>query len=139
MKCSYQFGPKLDQSKLINWMRSVPVKGGRCAFPVRSTPDHKSYRFNKGTRDDQQFHYSLEGGDLGGYRTQGLVCHRTDNEHTTESRKDRNRGEAPHYCGRARSFDGEFGNESDETLHPGVESSHQRSLMKVKKLIEYLI
>ena len=49
------------------------------------------------------------------------------NEHTTERRKDRNRGEAPHYCGRARSFDGEFVNESGETLHPGVESSHQRS------------
>ena len=74
----------------------------------------------KGTRDDQQFHYSLEGGDFGGYRTQGLVCHRTDNEHTTKRRKDRNRGEAPHYCGRVRSFDGEFGNECDETLHPSV-------------------
>ena len=43
MKCSYQFGSKLDQSKLVNWMRSVPVKGV-CAFPVRSTPDHKSDR-----------------------------------------------------------------------------------------------
>ena len=41
MKCSYQFGSKLDQSKLVNWMRSVPVQGG-CAFPARSTPDHKS-------------------------------------------------------------------------------------------------
>ena len=133
MKCSYQFGPKLDQSKLVNWMRSVPVKG-RCAFPARATPDHKSYRFNKGTRDDdQQFHYSL-GGDLGGYRTQGLVCHRTDNEHTTERRKDRNRGEAPHYCGRARNFDGEFGNENDETLRPGVESSHQRSLHESEEI-----
>ena len=80
MKCSYQFGPKLDQSKLVNWMRSVPVKGGY-AFPVCSTPDHMS---DKGTRDDQQPHHSLEGGDLGGYRTQGLMCHRTDNEHTTE-------------------------------------------------------
>ena len=26
MKCSYQFGSKLDQSKLVNWMRSVPVQ-----------------------------------------------------------------------------------------------------------------
>ena len=50
-------------------------------------------------------------------------------EETSEDieHKVRNRGEAPHYCGRARSFDGEFGNESGETLHPGVESSHQRS------------
>ena len=48
------------------------------------------------------------------------MCHRTDNEHTTERRKDRNREEAPHYGGRARSFDGEFGNESGETLRPSV-------------------
>ena len=45
MKCSYQFGSNLDQSKrvskLVNWMRSVPVKGV-CAFPACSTPDHKS-------------------------------------------------------------------------------------------------
>ena len=84
MKCSYQCGSELDQSKLVNWMRSIPVQGG-CAFPARSTPDHKSYRFNKGTRDDQQFHFSLEGGDFGGHRTQG-----------------------------------EFGNESGETLRPSV-------------------
>ena len=38
MKCSYQFGSKLDQSKLVNWMRSVPVKGVRfsSAFHSRS-------------------------------------------------------------------------------------------------------
>ena len=65
-------GSNLDQSKLVNWMRSVPVQGW-CAFPARSTPDHKSYRFKKGTRDDQQSHYSPEGGDLGRCRTQGLV------------------------------------------------------------------
>ena len=126
MKCSFL-------SKLVNWLRSVPVQG--CAFPARSTPDHKSYRSTKGTRDDQQSHYSLEGGDLGGYGTQGLVCHRTDNEHTTERRKDRNRGEAPHYCGRARSFDREFGNESGETLRPNTNDP----FMKVKKLIQDLI
>ena len=74
MKCSYQIGSKLDQLKLINWMRSVPVKGEvECPSPERSTSDHKWYRFKKGTRDDQQSHYSLEEGDLGGCRTQGLV------------------------------------------------------------------
>ena len=41
MKCSYQCGSELDQSKLVNWMRSIPVQGG-CAFPARSTSDHKS-------------------------------------------------------------------------------------------------
>ena len=73
MKCSYKFGSKLDQSKLVNWMRSVPVQGEGCAFPARSTPDHKSYIFKKGTRDDQQSHYSPEGGGLGGYRIQRLM------------------------------------------------------------------
>ena len=38
MKCSYQFGSNLDQSKLVNWLRSVPVQGVRfsCAFHFRS-------------------------------------------------------------------------------------------------------
>ena len=27
MKCSYQCGSELDQSKLVNWMRSIPVQG----------------------------------------------------------------------------------------------------------------
>ena len=84
MKCSYQIGSNLDQSKraskLVNWMRSVFVQE-RCAFPARSTSDHKSYRFKKGTRDDQQSHYLLEGGDLGGYRTQ-VWC---DTELTTNT------------------------------------------------------
>ena len=75
MKCSYQIGSNLDQSKrvskLVNWMRLVPVQG-MCAFPARSTPDHKSYRFKKSTRDDQQSHHSPEGGGFGGYRTQGF-------------------------------------------------------------------
>ena len=31
MKCSYQCGSELDQSKLVNWMRSIPVQG-RCGF-----------------------------------------------------------------------------------------------------------
>ena len=42
---------------------------------------------------------------------------------TNENGKDRNRGEAPRNCGRARGFDGEFGNGSGGTLHPGVPTS----------------
>ena len=44
-----------------------------------------------------------------------------------EEGKDHNRGETSRYCGRARCFDGEFGNESGETLRPDVSSSRQRS------------
>ena len=39
MKCSDQFGSKLDQSKFVNWMRSVPVYGSvrfSSAFHSRS-------------------------------------------------------------------------------------------------------
>ena len=48
MKCSYQFGSKLDQSKLVNWMRSVPVQGGalfqRVPLPITSRTDSKRVR-----------------------------------------------------------------------------------------------
>ena len=40
----------------------------------------------------------------------------------------------PRYCGRARSFDGEFGNGSGETLRPGVSSSRQRSLRESEEI-----
>ena len=56
MTCSYQFGTKFDQAKRIlsslqiesgrETGRSVPEQG-RCAFPARTTPDHKSNSFNK--------------------------------------------------------------------------------------------
>ena len=118
----------VDEVFIPVWFQARPIKTckldeigtrvGGCALFQRVPLPITSRK--EATRDDQQFYYSLEGGDLGGYRTQGLMCHRTDNEHTTERRKDRNRREAPHYCGRARSFDGEFGNESGESLRPSV-------------------
>ena len=51
MTCSYQFGTKFDQASLQvesghETGRSVPEQGG-CAFPARTTPDHKSNSSNK--------------------------------------------------------------------------------------------
>ena len=79
MKCSYQIGSNLDQSKRVSKLvkrgDQYPCAGEGALFqrvplPITSRTDSK-----KGTRDDQLSHYSLEGGDLGGYRTQGLMCH----------------------------------------------------------------
>ena len=136
----------VDEVFIPVWSQGRPIKtckldeigtrqGGSALFqrvplPITSRTDSTRVR-----EMINSFTISLEGGDIGGYRTQGLVCHRTDNEHTTERRKDRNRGEAPHYCGRARSFGGEFCNESGETLRPRTNDP----FMKVKKLIQYLI
>ena len=73
MKCSYQFGSNLDQSKRVFktckldeiGTREGEVRFSSCVpLPITSR--------TKGTRDDQQFYYSLEGGDLGGCRTQGF-------------------------------------------------------------------
>ena len=55
--------------------RSISVKGGWCAFPARSTPDHKSYRFKRVREMINNFTTHLKEETSAGYRTQGLVCH----------------------------------------------------------------
>ena len=130
MKCSYQSVYKFDQSSLqveggYETGRFVFVQGRVRFFSAYHTRS-QVLQIQQGTWDDQQSHYSLEGGGLGRCRTQGFVWYWTDNEHTNEKGKDRNRGKSSCYCGRAQGFDGNFGNGSGET--PGVSSS--RSLRR---------
>ena len=73
MKCSYQSGYKFDQS---DYKLEVAVKLGDQYLSrggLRfSSAYHSRSKLQEGMRDDQQSHYSLEGGYIMRGRTQGL-------------------------------------------------------------------
>ena len=135
MKCSYQFGSMLDQSIKTCKLDEVGTREGGVRF---SSVFHSRSQVGKRVREminSLTTHLKEE--------TSEDIEHKvwcvTQQTHNREKKRPQYRGEAPHHCGRARSFDGEFGNESDETLHPGVESNTNDPFMKVMKLIQYLI
>ena len=122
----YYGSEQVRPSQFTDWKLLWNWEICTCAGGVRFSSAYHSrsqvVQIQQGARDDQQSHYSAEGGGLGGCRTQGFVWHWTDNEHTSEKGKDRNRGKSSCYCERAQDFDGKFGSESDETLR---QVSHQ--------------
>ena len=98
-----------------NWRRSVPEQG-RCAFPARSTPDHKSYRFINVRKMINNLITRLRRHSP---RTNTrFVWYWTDNERSST----------------AQDFDGKFGNGIGETLRPSVSSSRQRSFRESEEI-----
>ena len=79
MTCSYQSSSNFDQAQRVSSSLQVESESGRpvleqvgALFPRIPLPI-TSRKASKGMRDDQQSHYSPEGGGLGRCRTQELV------------------------------------------------------------------